>query len=202
MGKILKRFDRICIREWSISDSIQYSGIVGDPSVMKYIGNGSTRGIEIAEKEILGFQAENAREGWSRWAVSLDDNGPLIGYAGFSRKFYGIDFGMRFARPYWGHPATYISCCLALEHGFEEAGLSEICTMTHPDHTRGLAFMKKLFSMKPIDEENELGRFQMYVVSRQQYLKSEMNKNRKRMQEVLEIPEVLFDASPRLQLAA
>lgn len=181
MTNVFREFEQVCIRNWQDQDVAEYAHLVGDPAVMRYIGNGDVRDYTAAVCEVERFQEEIARQGWSRWAVSIGGDGPLIGYAGFSEKPYGIDFGMRFHRDYWGDPSTYISCCLALEYGFEEAGLKQICTITDVKHERGLSFMKKLFSSDPVETSLAFGQFKMYTVAKEQYLENDKENNRARM---------------------
>ena len=92
MNKVFKEFNHVCIRSWSSADVFGYADIVGDPSVMRYIGNGDIRDFDAATKEVERFQSEIDRQGWSRWAVSIGEDGPLIGYAGFMASTLACDF--------------------------------------------------------------------------------------------------------------
>lgn len=179
---ILRKFQSLCVRTWKEDDINQYAELVGDPTVMKYISNGVPRDTETARREIEVFSKEILEQGWSRLAVSIGEEGPLIGYAGFSRKPYGIDFGMRFLPEYWGNPYTYISCCLALEYGFEEIQFPEIRTITNKNHQRGLSFMRKLFSSTPADICIGSDEFKMYIIKREEYMQNEYLKNRRLME--------------------
>lgn len=178
---IFKKYNNLCLRAWKEEDVDQYAELVGDPTVMKYISNGVPRNTETARREIEQFSNEILEQGWSRWAVSIGEDGPFIGYAGFSTKPYGIDFGMRFQPQYWGNPYTYISCCLALEYGFEEIMLPEIRTITNINHHRGLSFMRKLFSAAPTESTIGGDEFKMYIIRRQEYLENDYEQNRRKM---------------------
>ena len=180
---IFKKYNRLCLRAWKEEDVNPYAELVGDPEVMKYISNGIPRDTETARREIENFSKEILEQGWSRWAVSVGEDGPFIGYAGFSKKPYGTDFGMRFLPQYWGNPHTYIACCLALEYGFEEIRFQEIRTITNKNHQRGLSFMKKLFSSTPTEATLGTDEFKMYIISRDEYIEKEYAKNRIKMSE-------------------
>lgn len=181
MNLVLKEFNGICIRGWKETDAFGYAELVNDPHVMKYIGNGKTRDASTAAKEIKNFQNEMDTQGWSRFAVSRGANGPLIGYTGFSATDYGIDFGMRFLRPYWGDPSTYISSCLALEYAFSEVGFSSISAITNVQHARCISYLKKIFSIAPVDSEINSAMHKVFSISKEQYLTKDMQKNRDAM---------------------
>lgn len=181
MNFVFKGFNGICIRSWKETDALGYAELVNDPSVMRYIGNGNTRDANTAAKEIRNFQDEIDTQGWSRFAVSIGAEGPLIGYTGFSRKNYGIDFGMRFLRSYWGDPSTYISSCLALEYGFKEMGFPNIYAITNVNHIRCVSYLKKLFSVAPVNGEIDSITYTIFSITQEQYLKEEMQKHRNAM---------------------
>lgn len=181
MNLVLREFNGICIRRWKTTDAFGYAELVSDPHVMKYIGSGKTRDATTAAREIENFQNEIAMQGWSRFAVSMGVEGPLIGYTGFSRKDYGIDFGMRFLRPYWGDPSTYISSCLALEYAFTEIGLPSVCAITNVNHIRCLSYLKKLFSTDPVECEMDSILYKVFSITQEHYLTTEWQKNRTSM---------------------
>lgn len=181
MNLVLKEFNGICIRRWKESDAFDYAELVNDPDVMRYIGNGKTRDATTAASEISKFQNEIDGQGWSRFAVSIGAEGPLLGYTGFARKDYGIDFGMRFLRSYWGHPSTYISSCLALEYGFTEVGFPSICAITRNNHFRCVSYLKKLFSIEPADGEIDSTAYKMFHITHEHYINTQMENNRKSM---------------------
>lgn len=181
MNLVLREFNGICIRRWKETDAFGYAELVSDPHVMKYIGSGKTRSASVATKEIEKFQSEIAMQGWSRFAVSIGAEGPLMGYTGFARKDYGIDFGMRFLRPYWGDPSTYISSCLALEYAFTEIGLPSICAITNINHVRCVSYLKKIFSIDPVEGEIDSTLYKVFHITQEHYLTTDMQKNRASM---------------------
>ncbi len=93
---------RLLIRPFRMADLAAFAEIVGDPEVMRYIGDGSPWSPAQArvriEKHILS-QKEN---GYSRYAVSLKETQQQIGHCGFMDFEGTIDFGWWYGRPYWG----------------------------------------------------------------------------------------------------
>lgn len=180
METIFKELHQICVRDWRDSDIPAYADLVRDERVMKFIGNGKTRDESAAAMEIGRFRREIKDQGWSRWAVSLGVDGPMLGYVGFSRKEDGIDFGLRFLFEHWNSPYPYVASCLALEYGFENVGFDSIYAMNHVDHSHAFGFTQRFISLQPRTVSNEFGVFNVFDIPREYYLNQEMEKNRKR----------------------
>ncbi|WP_370694630.1 GNAT family N-acetyltransferase [Pseudomonas sp. FP833] len=120
----------VYLRTWDQDDIEGYAELLGDPQTMQYISAGTTRNRDTAAAEIARFQQEIAQQGWSRWAVSLGLDSPFIGYAGFAEKEYGINFGNRFLKKYWGSPLSLHGYSSGLGAWFPETGLR---SDLHPD---------------------------------------------------------------------
>lgn len=138
MQQSVNHLYNVHLRTWDQNDIEGYAELLSDPQTMQYISAGTTRDRTAAAAEIEGFQQEIAQQGWSRWAVSLGLDSPFIGYAGFCEKEYGINFGNRFLKKYWGTPYPFTAIHLALEHGFLRLGFDQIYTLTNVKHQRAL----------------------------------------------------------------
>ncbi len=178
MHAVFKEMHRVCLRDWRASDVDSYTELVSDPDVMKYIGNGGVRDEVSARREIEGFQREIEEKGWSRWAVSLGLEGPMMGYVGFSQKSDGIDLGLRFLSQYWNAPYPYISTYLALEYAFETLGFEKVYAMNHVEHSHALAFTKRLISTPSTLVENEFGKFNYFSITKENYLSEDVRRNK------------------------
>ena len=140
----------VYLRTWDQDDIEGYAELLGDPQTMQYISAGTTRNRDTAAAEIARFQQEIAQQGWSRWAVSLGLDSPFIGYAGFAEKEYGITFGNRFLKKYWGSPYPFTAIHLALEHGFLKLGFDQIYTLTNIKHHRALEMNRAFLHLPEI----------------------------------------------------
>jgi RimJ/RimL family protein N-acetyltransferase len=140
----------VYLRTWDQDDIEGYAELLGDPQTMQYISAGTTRNRDTAAAEITRFQQEIAQQGWSRWAVSLGLDSPFIGYAGFAEKEYGINFGNRFLKKYWGSPYPFTAIHLALEHGFLQLGFDQIYTLTNIKHHRALEMNRAFLHLPEI----------------------------------------------------
>lgn len=180
METIFKEMHQICVRDWRENDIPFYAELVNDERVMKFIGNGKTRDEKTAALEIGRFKDEIRNQGWSRWAVSFGVDGPMLGYVGFAQKEDGIDFGLRFLYQHWNSPYPYVASCLALEYGFENVGFEKIYAMNHVDHSHALGFTQRFIDLPPRTVSNELGVFNVFDITRENYLGKEIEKNRRR----------------------
>lgn len=148
MRRSVSHLYNVHIRSWDDQDIKGYTELLSDPEAMKFISAGTTRDMAAATNEISTFKKEMADQNWSRWAVSIGLEGSFIGYAGFAKKEYGINFGNRFLRKYWGTPYPFIAIHLALEYGFKHLGFEKIYTLTNIQHHRALE-MNRAFLHAP-----------------------------------------------------
>jgi RimJ/RimL family protein N-acetyltransferase len=138
MSKTISQLYNVHVRSWNEQDIDGYTELVSDPETMKYISAGTTRDRATAAAEIKSFQNEIREQGWSRWAVSLGPDSEFIGYVGFAKKEYGINFGSRFLKKYWGSPYPFIAIHLAIEYGFQQVGFEQIYTLSNVLNQRAL----------------------------------------------------------------
>ena len=150
MRKSVNHLYNVHLRTWTEEDIDGYTELVSDHQTMKYISSGTTRDRTTAATEIAQFQQEIAEQEWSRWAVSLGLDSPFIGYAGFSRKEHGINFGNRFLKKYWGTPYPFTAIHLALEYGFQHLGFDQIYTLTNVEHHRALEMNRAFLHLPQI----------------------------------------------------
>ena len=148
---------RLLIRPFRMADLAAFAEIVGDPEVMRYIGDGSplspTQAQEHIEKHILS-QKEN---GYSRYAVCLQESQQLIGHCGFMDFEGTIDFGWRYGRPYWGKGYATEAAQAVLGYARESLSFDRIVCLCYTDNVASLRVIQKLAI--PFDrDETFLGR--------------------------------------------
>jgi len=153
MRRSFSQLHNVHIRSWDDQDIEGYADLLADPEAMKFISAGTTRGRDAAANEISVFTKELIDQDWSRWAVSLGVEGSFIGYAGFAKKEYGINFGNRFLRKYWGTPYPFIAIHLALEYGFQCLGFEQVYTLTNIHHHRALEMNRAFLHMPAVAGE-------------------------------------------------
>jgi len=65
------RTERLLLRNWSMTDVDAYAGIVADPEVMRYIGDGKPRGRGHAEAFVRTMMRHQEERGWMLLPLSM-----------------------------------------------------------------------------------------------------------------------------------
>jgi ribosomal-protein-alanine N-acetyltransferase len=156
MSIVVLETPRILLRhlEWSDLDAL--AAIMGDPEVMRYIGNGSPKTREQTERVMGLWMTDNARS-WdehtlqrlpqlrraiqrdahfSLWATTLKSNGRLIGRCGLlpwdleGRK--ETEIGYLLARRYWGQGYATEAARAIREYAFARLGFDRLISLIQP----------------------------------------------------------------------
>jgi RimJ/RimL family protein N-acetyltransferase len=149
--------DRLIMRRWRESDREPFAAMNADPEVMEHFPSPLTRleSDAFVDKIEWGFD----EYGYSLWALEVRETGDFIGFAGLLLQTFeapftpAVEVGWRLARHAWGHGYATEAGARALEHGFTEAGLEEIVSMTAVRNVRSRAVMERLgMTRDPADD--------------------------------------------------
>jgi RimJ/RimL family protein N-acetyltransferase len=145
------RGERVTLRPWVDADLAPFAALNDDPEVMLHMSKHLTREESDALAGRIGSHI--AEHGFGLWALDV----PGLGFAGFvglakvpfELALPGIgpgphEIGWRLARAAWGHGYATEAATLALRHGFEVAGLSQIVSFTALDNVASQAVMKRI----------------------------------------------------------
>lgn len=138
------RTERLILRDWSPDDVDAYAAIVGDPEVMRHIGDGQPRTREHAESFVADMMAHQRTRGWMRFAVEHTESGQLMGFSGFDDKTGVLDFGWRLGRDWWGGGYGYEASAAALWVGRNTFGLTRILAQSYPENVGSVRIMEKM----------------------------------------------------------
>lgn len=155
--KVHARTERLILRDWSLDDVDAYARIIGDPEVMRYIGDGKPRDRGQAEDFVRTMMRHQEERGWMRFAVELASTGELLGFSGFDDKIGPLDFGWRLGRSFWGGGFGYEASAAALWVGQQTFGLKKITAQYYPENVGSVRIMEKM-GMSQIGEREEAGR--------------------------------------------
>ncbi len=108
---------RLTIRSFRESDIPEYSAIVSEPEVTKYLGDGSPHSYEQAAAYVRDCIKSEAEEGFARYAVILRETREMIGFCGFKKICSYIDFGWRYAKRAWNHGYATEAAAAVLDYG-------------------------------------------------------------------------------------
>ncbi|HET7475280.1 MAG TPA: GNAT family N-acetyltransferase [Dermatophilaceae bacterium] len=140
--------ERLLLRRWRPADLEPFAAMNADPEVMRYFPSTLTReqSKELVERIEQGFE-EN---GFGWWAAEVRASGAFIGCVGlwwltFAAPFTpAVEIGWRLARPAWGHGFATEAARAALAYGFDQAGLTEIVSVTAVLNTPSRRVMERL----------------------------------------------------------
>jgi ribosomal-protein-alanine N-acetyltransferase len=170
--------DRLILRRWRPEDREPFARMNADPDVMEFFVVPMTR-VEsdaFADRIEAGFD----EHGFGSWAVEEIATGRFIGFAGLLHQTFEAPFtpafeiGYRLAKHAWGRGYATEAATEAVRHGFEDAGLSEIVSMTAVGNLRSRAVMRKLgmthdpaddFDHPKVPDGHDLKRHVLYRLS-------------------------------------
>jgi RimJ/RimL family protein N-acetyltransferase len=100
--------ERLRLRPWREEDRASFAALLNTPAVMAHLG-----GVRAQTDPDPSFDkrlADQARDGFSYWAVELRETGTLVGTCGVRRgvNYAGtpvaglLELGWRFGSAYWG----------------------------------------------------------------------------------------------------
>jgi ribosomal-protein-alanine N-acetyltransferase len=119
-----------------------------DPEVMEFFVSPMVR--EESDAFVDRVDADFIDRGFGLWAVDEISSGEFIGYAGLSYQTFVAAFtptfeiGYRLSRQSWGQGYATEAAKEAVRFGFEQAGLTDVVSMTAIRNARSRAVMSKL----------------------------------------------------------
>ena len=138
--------ERLILRMFSPEDAGSFHRLWAKPEVMRYIDPDLKLSLEEA-RVAMERQLNRWREqGFGQWAVTLKDDGEIIGYAGFKyldntqevELLYGLDSA------YWNKGYTTEAGRACLRFAFEHTALDRIVAVAMPENIGSWRVMEKL----------------------------------------------------------
>jgi RimJ/RimL family protein N-acetyltransferase len=176
---------RLRLRAWRDEDLPLFAELNADREAMEHLLGPLTRSQSDA---LVGRITEHfLREGFGFWAVEAPGVSGFIGMVGIGIPSYTAPFtpcvevGWRLGRQYWGQGFATEAARVALEFGFETAGLPEIVALTVPSNARSRAVMAKLGMVRTASDDfdhplvpagHPLKRHVLYRLSKQAWLRT------------------------------
>jgi ribosomal-protein-alanine N-acetyltransferase len=141
---VLLRTQRLIIRPLTLSDTEAYHSIVGDPLVMKFLGDGKPQTREAAVAYVEACVKSEAENGFSRYAVLETRSGVLIGLCGYKRTEQGVDLGWRVQRHHWGRGFATEAAMAVLHHGVNDLGLPGVYSICAAENVASVRVAEKI----------------------------------------------------------
>ena len=139
---------RLILRDWREEDVAPFARINSDEQVMEYFLK------KLDEEETRAFYRRIADEfadcGWGLYAVEDKADRSFIGYVGFHRIGFEVDFapgieiGWRLRKESWGKGLATEAAAACLEYGRDVLGLKEVYSFTSLLNKRSERVMQKI----------------------------------------------------------
>lgn len=173
---------RLRLRPWRDADLAPFAAMNADPAVMEHFVaplSSAESDRFVVDRIYPHFEAH----GYGPWAVEVVDGAPFIGFVGllwqdFPAAFTpALEVGWRLQRSAWGLGYAIEAARVAVDYGFDVAGVGEIVSMTAPSNTRSVAVMKRLgmthdpaddFDHPRVPQGHHLRRHVLYRLQRQE----------------------------------
>jgi len=139
---------RLRLRPWRDEDLPAFAALNADAEVMKYMPKCLSR--EESDAFAARIREGLARHGFGLWAVEVLGVSEFIGFTGLSVPSFEarftpcVEIGWRLAREFWGFGYATEAARLALDYGFQSAGLEEIVSFTFVENLRSRRVMERL----------------------------------------------------------
>jgi RimJ/RimL family protein N-acetyltransferase len=139
---------RLRLRPWRDEDLPAFAALNADPEVMEYMPKCLSR--EESDAMAARIREGLTRHGFGWWAVEVIGVSEFIGVTGLSVPSYEahftpcVEIGWRLARKFWGFGYATEAARLALDYGFQVAGLEEIVSFTFAGNLRSRRVMGRL----------------------------------------------------------
>ncbi|WP_329116845.1 GNAT family N-acetyltransferase [Streptomyces sp. NBC_01465] len=141
---------RLVLRRWRDTDVAPMAAINGDPEVMRWIRDGSVRGLEETRANIAAMEATWEAEGFGLFAVEVRETGELAGFTGLAVPHFlpavmpAVEIGWRLGRAFWGQGFASEAARAALRFAFQERGLDDVISVIQTGNTASERIAVKL----------------------------------------------------------
>lgn len=143
--KIIRETDRLLLREFSITDAVDFYELNLDKEVMKYTADKVFSTVEESAELIRNY-GEYAKNGFGRWTVILKETNDVLGWCGlkYIQSVHEVDLGYRLKQRYWNKGYATEACKASLDIGFNEYNLELIVGRTMKDNIASRKVLEKI----------------------------------------------------------
>lgn len=141
---------RLLLRRWQDDDLVPLSEIHADPTVMRWVGDGTPRSLEQTAEDIEAWEEEWDEEGFGVFAVELLGSGELAGAVGLyvpdsPPEVAGqVAITWRMARVFWGQGYASEAAHATLEFALQDRGIDRVVAVCRTADTASSNVLDKL----------------------------------------------------------
>ena len=135
---------RLRLRLFRPDDLNDLAAMLGDPLVVRYVGDGKPADREVAEKALTSVIDHWRRYGFGRWAVEDKETHQFLGYGGLRSLLGTPEVVYHFATTHWGKGFATELAHASLRFGFEGHQFERIVAIAKPENAASIHVMEKL----------------------------------------------------------
>lgn len=143
--KLITETKRLILREFDLSDAINFYELNLDEEVIKYTGDVAFASVEES-KDLIRNYDQYKKNGFGRWAVIFKETNEILGWCGlkYIDEIQQTDLGFRLHKRFWnkGYATEASTACLHL--GFEHYNLQQIVGQVHRDNVASKRVLEKV----------------------------------------------------------
>lgn len=136
--------ERLYLRELTLDDSAALFSLFSNPEITRYMDIDPLES-ESESVDIISFHLEDSG---CRWGLFDQENGQLIGTAGYHRWRRGeintAEIGYDLAPAYWGKGVMQEALAPILKFGFDQMGLVIIEAEVERENSRSIGLLRKI----------------------------------------------------------
>lgn len=156
--------ERLVLRRINQDDFDDLYRMNSDPSVMKYVGDGSTRNYEQMTNELAILISHYTRKpGLGIWGTILKGTNCFVGASGlvYYDNTSEIEIGYRMLKEHWNKGYVTEASIGLLKYGFKKIGVSKLVSSAHVGNFASRRVMEKI-GMHHIDNRIQYSCLQAY----------------------------------------
>ena len=135
---------RLRLRMFRSDDLDNLASLLGDPDVMRFVGNGLPATKEESDIALQSIIRHWNNHGFGRWAAIDKETEGLIGFGGLRSLLGTPEVVYHFAKAYWGRGFATELGRASLRFGFEAHQFERIVAVAKPENAASIHVMDKL----------------------------------------------------------
>jgi RimJ/RimL family protein N-acetyltransferase len=137
---------RLGLRALRDDDLDAYAAMVGDPQVVRYLGDGNILDRGEAWRHLAMLVGHWELRGYGMWAVTLRGTDAMIGRVGLFNPegWPGFEIGWTIARSSWGKGYATEAACRARDYAFDVLHRPDAISVIHPENAASIRVAEKI----------------------------------------------------------
>ncbi|HEX3454471.1 MAG TPA: GNAT family N-acetyltransferase [Gaiellaceae bacterium] len=139
--------ERLVVRAFEPErDAEPMLAVYGDPEVMRYVPGGALPDFEAVLSTLRGYEEQQARIGFSSWALVERETTRVIGDTGFGvfAPTGAVELGYTLARSYWGRGYATEAAAACLQAGLTRLALPRVIALVDIENDRSARVAERI----------------------------------------------------------